>query len=341
MTRKRIIFYALLIIGAIGFYFFIQFNKIIYFPIVKHDQFIYIPTGSKMQDIENILMNSGIIIDKSIFEKFAKWKRYDKHLHSGKFKLKKGMSMNKVINTLRKGDQEPVRFVLHNIRTKKELIKDVCSFMEADSSELKKLLNDNEFLMKYKVTRDNVLVMFIPDYYQFFWNTSAKQFFDRMSKIYNNFWNNARLEKAIKMNMSIAQISILASIVQLETTKADEMPVIAGVYINRLMKGIPLQADPTVIYSSGDFNIHRLLNGKLKIDSPYNTYKYKGLPPGPICLPNALTIDKVLNYDHNNYLFFCAKEDMSGYHNFSRTTEEHAVNAMNYRNALNKLSINN
>ncbi|OQA02251.1 MAG: putative aminodeoxychorismate lyase [Bacteroidetes bacterium ADurb.Bin408] len=181
--------------------------------------------------------------------------------------------------------------------------------------------------------------MFLPNTYEFYWNTSAEQFMERMHKEYIKFWNAERVDKASAMSLSTADVSILASIVKSETNKADEMSRIAGVYINRLNRGMPLQADPTVIYAWGDFTIKRLLLKHLDIDSPYNTYKNTGLPPGPITLPEGHVIDKVLDYEKHNYLYFCAKEDLSGYHVFANNYNDHQANARRYQKALNKLNI--
>ncbi len=339
MDKRRLIISLFLIVSVIVIYACVSVYNLVYKPVTDHEQYLFIPTGSKLADVENMLVSNGILRDKSKFDYLAKWKKYNRHVHAGKYKIVKGMSLNRVINLLRAGMQTPVVFVLDNIRTKHELIKEVSSQLEADTASLHMLLNDPVYLARYGLNKDNALALFIPDKYQLYWNTSASQFIGRMYKVNRAFWNNARLQKAKSMNMTTADLVILASVVQMESTKADEMPVIAGVYYNRLKKGIPLQADPTVIYALGDFNIKRLFNAQLNIDSPYNTYKYKGLPPGPICLPNALTIDKVLNYDHNDYLFFCARGDLSGYHNFAKTSAEHAQNAMKYRNALDQLDI--
>ena len=179
----------------------------------------------------------------------------------------------------------------------------------------------------------------IPNTYEFNWNTSADEFFARMAKEYKTFWNDERQQKAQNAGMTQTEVSILSSIVQQETYKIDEMPEVAGVYINRLKKGMRLQADPTVIYAVGDFTLKRVLKKHLETDSPYNTYLYAGLPPGPICIPWPKTLDAVLNYKKHQYMYFCAKEDFSGYHNFAKTLNEHEKNATRYRNALNKRKI--
>jgi UPF0755 protein len=180
------------------------------------------------------------------------------------------------------------------------------------------------------------MTLFIPNTYEFYWNTSADKFIERMYVEYKHFWSKSRLNKAQKIKLTPEQVIILASIVEEETIKDDEKPTVAGVYLNRLHKNIRLQADPTVRFAVGDFEIKRILNKHLKIDSPYNTYKYAGLPPGPICIPTISSIDAVLNYKKHDYLYFCAKDDFSGYHAFAKTLKQHNINATKYRKALNK-----
>jgi len=250
------------------------------------------------------------------------------------------MNNNQLIDMLRMGKQVPVKLIFNNnIRTKKELIDIVTKKLEVDSLSLYQTFENNSLYEPWGFNSHNILCMFIPNTYEFYWNTNSVSFFERMYKEYKKFWNIQRLEKAKKANLSPIEITILASIVLQETKKIDEMPKIAGVYINRLKKDMPLQADPTVVYAIGDFSIKRVLKKHLEIDSPYNTYKYKGLPPGPICLPDPVTIDKTLDYEQHNYLFFCAKEDFSGYHNFAETIAQHQQNALKYKIALNKKNI--
>jgi UPF0755 protein len=183
-------------------------------------------------------------------------------------------------------------------------------------------------------------VLFIPNTYDFFWNTSADQFIRRMAEEQKKFWNSSRKEKAENAGLDIKNVIILASIVEKETVKDKEKPLIAAVYMNRLKKNWPLQADPTLIYAWNDFSIKRVLNKHKEIDSPYNTYLHTGLPPGPICLPSVSSIDAVLNHAANDFIYFCAKEDLSGYHNFAVTLDEHNRNAARYQAALKKLNIN-
>jgi UPF0755 protein len=198
------------------------------------------------------------------------------------------------------------------------------------------LFNDNEFLKKHHLNNKTIFTIFIANTYIFNWNTSAEQFFERMYKESEKFWNGNRTKKLKELNFSRLNAITLASIVEMESYRKNERPIIAGVYLNRLKKDMLLQADPTVIFAVGDFTIKRVLKKHLEFDSPYNTYKYSGLPPGPICIPSISSIDAVLDYDKNNYIYFCAKEDFSGYHNFATTFAQHINNAKKYQRALNK-----
>lgn len=211
--------------------------------------------------------------------------------------------------------------------------------IEADSASIAKLLHDKDYVGKLGFNERTLPAMFLPDTYEFYWNTDAESFISRMLQEYNKFWNEDRKKAAKDKGLSPVEVSILASIVDKETNKTDEMPRIAGVYINRLHSNWLLQADPTLIFAIGDFSIKRVLNVHKEIESPYNTYKYIGLPPGPICIPSVAAVKAVLNAENHNYFYFCAKEDFSGYHNFAKTLTEHNHNAVKYQNALNQRGI--
>jgi len=342
LVIKIIIAFCLIIFITLGVAAYFIYQKLYVSNVnlgYKNSIYIYIPTGSNFNEVKKIIYEKGIIKNKSSFEWLAEKKNYIHNVKPGKYKLKTNMSNNEIINMLRAGIQEPVNLVFNNIRTKEQLASKISQLIETDSVSLLKVMKDDQFLNQYNLSAKNVMALFIPDTYSIFWNTSAKQFVDRMYKEYKKFWTNDRKEKAKNMHLSPVEISVLASIVQQETIKPDEMSRVAGVYINRLNKGMLLQADPTVIFAAGNFTIKRVLNKHLEIDSPYNTYKYAGLPPGPICLPFPSTIDKVLDFEKHDYIFFCAKEDFSGYHNFAKTGAQHSQNAHKYQNALNKRNI--
>jgi UPF0755 protein len=232
-----------------------------------------------------------------------------------------------------------VRLVFNNIRTKQELADRIGEQIEASSFTILNLLNDNDYIKSIGFNSYNVLSMFVPNTYELYWNTSADKFLQRMKKEYDKFWTPDKLLKARNMKFTPVQVSIMASIVQQESIKEDEKPTIAGVYMNRYHKNWKLEADPTLVYALGDFSVNRILNVYKTIDSPYNTYMYAGLPPGPICLPTISSINAVLNYVRHDYFYFCAKDDFSGYHAFAATYAQHQLNARRFQQALNRRGI--
>jgi len=324
-------------VGIFGWHFY----KIIFYPLSGQDSrtIIHIPTGSEFDDVVNILWESEIIKDTNTFKWLAEKKNYPEHIKAGRYLIRSHMSKNAVINLLRSGKQTPVNVIFNTLFTKEELASVVSKQLEADSVSILNILNDTETLKQLNTNPENVFSILIPNTYEFYWNSSAKDFMDRMFREYNRFWNESRKRKASEINLSVQQITTLASIVELESSKKDEKPVIAGVYINRLQKRMLLQADPTLKYAIGDFSIKRLLKEDKDIDSPYNTYKYVGLPPGPICLPSVTSIDAVLNYEDHKYLFFCADADKPGYHVFTQSYKQHLINARKYQRFLNREKI--
>jgi UPF0755 protein len=341
-ARKVIVSLMLLIVIIGGGTAYYSYTKI-YKPNVelfgKNQDYLYIKTGSNFDDVLANLLDNHIVKNASSFQWVAERKGYKNKVKPGKYKIEKGMSNNELVNLLRSGVQEPVKLVFNEARTKHDFLEVITKQIEADKDELNALINDDEFLKEFDVNSKNVLTLFIPNTYEFYWNTSAEQFIERMAKEHYKYWAKNRVQKAQKLGLTKAEVSILASIVQQESRVVDEQPIIAGVYLNRLKKGMRLQADPTVIFAIGDFTIKRVLNQYLDYDSPYNTYKYAGLPPGPICLPYGSAIDAVLNRRPHNYIYFCAKEDFSGRHNFAATIAEHDKNAAAFRRALNKRKI--
>ncbi|HRH67554.1 MAG TPA: endolytic transglycosylase MltG, partial [Bacteroidia bacterium] len=317
--------------------------KKIYAPNVmtsrQRPQFILIPTGSKFEDVVKILDAQQLLIDEKSFRWTAAQMKYVGKIRPGRYQLTPRMNNKELVSLLRSGKQVPVKVVFNNIRTREELAKKVGEQIEAKSSSILNLLNDPDYVHKLGFSSDNVLSLFLPNTYELYWNTSADQFINRMKKEYDKFWNAERITKARLMGLSTIQVSTLASIVQLETNKEDEKPVVAGVYYNRFKKDWKLEADPTLVYALGDFSINRVLSVYKEIDSPYNTYMYKGLPPGPICLPTTSSINAVLNYTKHNYMYFCAKDDFSGYHSFASTYDKHLLNARRFQKALDRRGI--
>ncbi len=307
---------------------------------IKKSFFLYIPTGANFTTLADTLKKHKVLKDFESFKWVCQKKNYINKIKSGRYKIKPSMSNNDLVNLLRSGNQKAVKLTINNVRTKSELATKISRQLELDYSQIIKLFNNKKFLQKYGFNPDNVLSMFIPNTYQFYWNTSAEKFFVKMNNEYKKFWNKERSSKAKKLNMSKLEVSVLASIVQAEQSKHnDEKPKIAGLYINRLKRGIPLESDPTLVYAIGDFSIRRVLNKHKEVDSPFNTYKNLGLPPAPINLPEISSLDAVLNYQKHNYIFMCAKADFSGYHNFAKNITMHNAYAKQYHRALNKRKI--
>ena len=328
---------VILMAGGAGSLYYIAFKE----NIKRSDQrtYINIPGGSDYQDVYEILKKEKILINPKTFDWLAHKKNYHHLVNPGHYEIRPDMNNNQLINMLRAGEQEPVHVVFHNIRTKGELAQVVSRQIEMDSASLVALLNDKPYLSQLGFNENTILAMFIPNTYEFFWNTDAKGFMERMHREYNHFWNQGRQAKLENLSLNKKEVSTLASIVDEETRIKDEMPTIAGVYINRLNRGIPLQADPTIKYALEDFTIRRVLKKHLEIESPYNTYKNRGLPPGPIVVPSIAAIDAVLNHEEHKYLYFCAKDDFSGSHVFAKTLRQHLQNARKYQRALSENNI--
>jgi UPF0755 protein len=331
-----ILFVLVLIAGGTAIHFY---NTLFSSNIQKDaDEYLYIPTNSSFEDVVRIIKIKNIIQDDETFAWVAKRMKYTK-VKPGKYKLEKGMSNVELIRMLRAGRQEPVKIQFQNIRLKKDFAGYIGSKLELDSTKLLSMLDSMDYLRTLGFDEDNIFCMFIPNTYEFYWNTSEEKFINKMKEEYDRFWNEERINKAKKINLSKTDVIILASIVDQEALVNAELQRVAGVYMNRLNKGMKLEADPTVIFAIGDFNIKRVLNRMLQYDSPYNTYKYNGLPPGPICMPSVAAIDATLTYEKHNYIYFCAKEDFSGYHNFASNLAQHQVNARKFQQALTKRRI--
>ncbi len=327
-----IIFLTLLVISFIG----LRYYKRIYNSNSSTDGYLYIPSGADFDDVIDILKKDSLLLDVRSFEWLALKKNYQNHVYAGRYKISNGINNNDLINKLRSGYQDPVKVIFNSVRTREQLAAKISKQIEADSLSLLELFNKDSIIKSYGLKPETFTCIFLPNTYEFWWNTSAKAFVDRMYSEYKKFWNDDRMEKAKRLNLTPEEVTTLASIVDEETYYNSEMPRVAGLYINRLRKRIHLQADPTLKFALGDFTIKRVLNVHKQIDSPYNTYKRYGLPPGPISIPSIAAIDAVLNYESHDYLYMCAKSDFSGYHNFAKTLSQHNINARNYQRALNK-----
>ncbi|MBW6490228.1 MAG: endolytic transglycosylase MltG [Lentimicrobium sp.] len=329
----------LLIIGAAGWKTYNLFFESNVYTGSQPEFFVQIPTGSKFEDVKEILYTNGLIINRKNFEHVSKFKKYKNAVKPGRYKVTDQMGNLELVGLLRSGNQTALNVIFNNIRTPEQLASHIASQIEADSASIIMLINDSLFLDSLGVTRNSVFSILIPNTYEFYWNTSAKAFLERMKRESEKFWSGERSNLLDKIKMNRHEVITLASIVEKETNKNDEKARVAGVYMNRIKQGWLLEADPTLVFAHGDFEIKRVLNIHKLIDSPYNTYMYRGLPPGPICLPSISAIDAVLNYENHDYMFFCASDDFSGYHSFARTLEQHGINASRYRAALNRRNI--
>ncbi len=341
-TFIKALIIVVLIVGGVGGYVIYKF---IYEPNInlsdKKSKIIFIPTGSSFDDVLRILNENELLKDVESFRWLAKEKKYTNNVKPGKYRILAKMSNAALINLLRAGLQEPVEINFNGLHTTNEFIARVGRRIEADSTDLTEAVNNNNFLSKYGFTKENIQAFFIPNTYEFYWNTSLEQFFQRMAKEYKLFWNTGRKQKAKAIGFSQTDVYILASIVQAEQCcDKDEKKIIAGLYINRLKQGMALQSDPTVIFAIGDFSIQRVSFEQIKYtNSPYNTYLHEGLPPGPIGFAQESSIDAVLDYTPNDYVYMCAKDDLTGKHCFSKTYEQHMIYAKKYRQALNDRGI--
>ena len=342
--KKILIFIAFAGILGCGLFANYVYNAV-FTPNTKFEtqtHTLTIPSTATYNDI--MMQLKPLLKDINSFHQIAKRKGYLKYVKPGRFILKKGMNNNDIVNTLRSKNR-PISLVFNNQERLEDLAGRISTQIEADSISLIKAFRSESFLVKNSFTIENAIAMYIPNKYEFFWNTSAIQFRDRMLKEYHSFWTSKRLEKAKKVGLSPLDVSVIASIVHKETVKVDERPRVAGVYINRLNDRWKLEADPTVIFAvkkqtkRWDTIIKRVLYKDLEIDSPFNTYKYAGIPPGPISMPDISAIDAVLNYERHSYYFFVADVSNMGYHKFARTLAQHNRNRKLYVNWVNNQGI--
>lgn len=296
---------------------------------------LYIPTGADFETVMDTLVRKKLLQDIISFRFLAKLLSYTDNVKPGRYLIKDQWNNLQTIRMLRAGMQTPVKLTFNNIRLKGELAEKLAKYVQPTQSEIEQILSDRETAEKYGFDTNTFMSMFIPNTYEVYWTITVEGLIEKMYKEYNMFWSEEKKRQADALKMTPIEVAILASIVEAETRMTDERPRVAGVYINRLRKNMRLQADPTVVFALGDFSIKRVLARHKKINSPYNTYKHRGLPPGPINLPSISSIEAVLNYEKHDYLYFCAKEDFSGYHNFAQTIKQHLSYARLYQKALN------
>lgn len=311
--------------------------QIVYTPNVlvdREDQMFIVRNGYTYRQVQEDLAKGRFVNDFVSFSFLARLMDYDKEIKPGRYLLERNMTNVAAIRVLRAGIQEPVNITFTHVRLLSELGDKITKNTGVSSSEFYEALDEFVATNNEGFTKETILCMFLPNTYEVYFNVSPEGLVERMHTEYKKFWNEKRLESAKKIELTPIEVSILASIVQAETVKQDEAPIIAGLYINRMKKDMALQADPTLVFAVGDFTLKRVLNEHKEVDSPYNTYTHTGLPPGPINMPRIAIIEAVLDYANHNYIYMCAREDFSGYHNFAGTLTEHSKNARKYQTAL-------
>ena len=339
---KRLLVLILYVALVVGFLAIIGMWKSLFRPVEMNGkdkiELLVYPEDT-YEEVKIKLDSAGLMISEKAFDLLAKRKRYRKNIKPGYYVLHSGMSNNQILNMLKAGNQTTIKVTFNNIRTLPELAGRLAHQLQPDSTAILSYLMDEENYRRNSFTSETIIAAFIPDTYEMYWTSTPSDIVKRMLKEFNSFWNETRRKKAEQHGLKPIEVSILASIIDEEVNKVDEKPRIAGVYINRLKRGMLLQADPTIRFALNNFTIRRVLTEQLEIDSPYNTYKYPGLPPGPVRCPSREGIEAVLNAENHDYIFFVAREDFSGYHHFSRTLREHNNYANKYRQELNRLKV--
>ena len=324
------------IVGGISYiYYIVKIAR----TDMKESAYIHItPDDNSTTIIDKLSEIEGIGSTKG-FELLAKHNNFDSRKRSGRFAINNGENMHTIYRRIVSNEQTPVKLVVPATRTLEQMVGAISRQLMLDSLELIEFIKTPIYYESIGYKSETLPSLFIPNTYEVYWNIKPETLITRLMNERRRFWNEERSNKAKKLNLTPEEVATLASIIDEETNNDEEKPVVAGMYINRLKRGMPLQADPTVKYAIGDPTRQRILKKDLATDSPYNTYRYKGLPPGPIRIPTIQAIESVLNYTKHNYLYMCAKEDFSGKHNFARTLTEHNANARRYQAALNKLNI--
>jgi UPF0755 protein len=315
---------------SLGYYIFLQGN--IRFNQEKDKEFLFIPTGANFDKVISLLREKNLLRDERSFVLLAKSVGYPEKVIPGKYRLKNHMTNYQLVKLLKSGKQEPVKLIIKGSQSMFKLIEYLDDNLEISFDDINEKLTDPAFLNKYNLKPETSPCFIIPNTYEVYWNISLDKFLERMGTAYEKFWNEKRVQQAREAGLTKTEVVTLASIVEKETDRDNDMPLIAGVYMNRLSKGMKLQADPTVLFAMSDTLSNRVYGAMLDYDSPYNTYKYAGLPPGPICIPAVQSVEAVLNYQKHNFIYFCARPDGSGYSDFAETYKEHLLNAKRYQN---------
>lgn len=303
------------------------------------ERVLLIPTGATFEQAVDSLRAAGMVQDEATLRWLAKRKKYDAKVRPGRYVIASGTSLNALLNRLRSGEQDPVRVTFTNIKTIPQLAGQVAKYLEVDSLEMLEALRDPTLAKRSGLRPETMISLFLPNTYEVWWTERPSAFITRMEREHKRFWNEERMAKAARIGLSPVEVSTLASIVQAETGVRSDAPLIAGVYLNRLRIGMPLQADPTLKFALGLDSVNRVLDSDKRVSSPYNTYTHAGLPPGPINMPEPGFLDAVLNAKDHDLLYFCASESLDGSSNFAKTYEQHLVNARRYQRALDKRGI--
>ncbi len=336
--KAGIIIFATIVLSSVSFYVY----QVLFAPNIlldKEEGYLYIPTGASFENVKDSLESKGVLHDRLSFMFLSKLSGYTKKVRPGRYLLKSGDNNWNTLKKLYSGRQDPVKLTFNNVRLQHEFAEKMGAKFEFSEEDLLKKLADADYMKTLGLAPENAMCLFVPNTYELYWNITAETFLDKMYQEYDKFWTEARKSKADSLGLTIQQVYILASIVEEETKQQDEKSRVAGVYYNRFKVGMKLQADPTVKFAVGDFSLRRIYSGHLTIESQYNTYKYKGLPPGPICLPTVKTVDATLNVEKHDYLFFCADISKPGYHKFTKNFDEHRGVAQEYRTNLDKKNI--
>ena len=339
MIKRIILAISFILLAIAGYFGYQYFGKNVNSNL--SDPYVNIPTGSDFESVVKILLDKNILINQQSFRSLAARMKYIKPvMRPGRFKIKPGCSNYELIKLLRAGEQSPVKVILNYERLVEQIAGKAGKVLESDSLMLLQTFTNQQFLDSIGFTKDELMSIFLPNTYEMFWNTTPQKFVVRMLNESKSFWEkNNRIEKAKALNLTPKQVYALASIVEKESQNVAERPTIAGVYLNRLKINMKLQADPTCVFASKDFDTKRVTNYHLSFDSPYNTYMYNGLPPGAISIASASSIDAVLNPAPHNYLYFCAKVDASGTHAFAENLTGHNINVAKYIQMLNEKGI--
>jgi len=340
MTKKKrkkiLIITSIILITLVGIILGFYFS--VFGSVLTNDKvgYIYIDNDDNIDSVRSKIETIGKPKSMTGFNLLNDYTGYEKNIRIGRYKVSSSITMLSLFRNLRNGQQTPLNVVVPSVRTVDEVCNKIAKYLMLDCKDIKALLNDSSYISHLGYTKETLPALFIPNTYEIYWTIDAKRLVERLKDEYDKFWDEDRVNKAKSLSLSPIQVATLASIVDSETARDQDKPIIARLYLNRIAKHMKLQSCPTVIFAIGDFTLRRVLNKHLAVESPYNTYKHEGLPPGPIRIPSVAGIDAVLNPDDNDYLYMCAKEDFSGEHYYTSSEKEHMANGRKYAEALNK-----